>query len=352
MSNSKKRREHYDYMIKTRLWYSSRCLMGYLNSDAFRFICLIGPREAGKSFDIVEWLVKQWKEKDIPWIWYRLTDAEIKKLKQDNCRNAFESIVVQKYKLDNLKLKGDNLYCDGKFMCTFKSLSTFHLDKGTTLYQADSKKPIHCLLDEMNKEDGAKSTGPVCYQWANSLETAVRSRQGGIRIFMIGNMTGLSSILAGCFNFIPLDGKFGIYKIRKKKAIIHYMPETDPYKIRRQHATANLIDNGSSTFTNTIDFDRKNIYKGRLTRPLYTVWFKKQNDSIFTVWETQNNKLCVCPYQGEQVKEIPMKHYLDKTYDNELRNKILELYDLRILQFRNLITQEKFKTELALLRTK
>lgn len=62
MGQSKKRRKNLQ-KLQQRTWYVSRAMQGYTWA---RFFVFIGGRGAGKSTDVQRFLVKQWREKGVP----------------------------------------------------------------------------------------------------------------------------------------------------------------------------------------------------------------------------------------------------------------------------------------------
>jgi hypothetical protein len=105
-----------------------------------------------------------------------------------------------------------------------------------------------------------------------------------------------------------------------------------------------LLSPNSSTFTNKIDTDKSLLYKGRLNKPNYIIQFDKETK--FTVWD--GNK--VTKYNGEKVRVVPMRPYLDQVFNSEARDIVFTLFNTRSFLFRNLITQKQFKKELELLK--
>lgn len=351
MAQSKRKRKN-KARLQFRTWFSSRAIQGHWWA---RFFALVGGRGAGKTTDIQRFLVKQWRTTGTPFMWLRLTDAEIKKIKQNGARNAFDAVVVRQFpELTDLKIKGDDLYCQGKLICSFKSLSTFQNDKGSALYDALCDQWSYIMLDEMNKAAGSRSSGDPVYQFANAMETILRTKKTKIKIFMIGNLEGLSSMMAGVFNWVPLEGKFGIYKLRKKKAVIQYFDDTEAFKKQKAESTSSLIDSGSSTFTNVLAYNTTLIDKhSRLVKPIYRIKFV---DNSYIVWSAQG-----VPYQiitRDEPKKpllpvplvIPMERLLDAKYDKKSKDRIIQGVNGMCYHFRNLITQELFRQSMMMMK--
>lgn len=352
MAQSKRRRTNLQ-RLQRRIWYSSRAIQGH-SSNGTRFFVEVGGRGAGKSTDAQRFLVKQWREKGVAFMWLRLTDAEIKKVKQNGARNAFEPVVVEQFpELRELKIKGDDLYCQGKLLCSFKSLSTFQNDKGTALYNALIDNWSYVMLDEMNKAAGSRSSGDPVYQFANAIQTILRTKRSKIKIFMIGNLEGLSSMMAGVFNWVPLEGKFGIYKLRKKKAVIQYFDDTEAFKKEKAESTSSLISSSASTFTNVLAYNSELIRKHeRLVKPAYRIRFAEDS---YVVWDSQQlNQIITRDDPEKPLLPVPyviaMERYLDFRYDKRLKDRVLQMVNMRQYCFRNLITQELFRQALTTMK--
>jgi len=102
---------------------------------------------------------------------------------------------------------------------------------------------------------------------------------------------------------------------------------------------------GQSNFTNVVDFDKTLITKKRLNRPTATIVFDK--NTKFTLWDGG----IIATYNGEKTRnEIAMRPYQDLIFNQQLRDNIINLYDVRNFYFRNLITQKKFQKEIKLIK--
>lgn len=327
------------FTYQLREYYSVRSIFG--NTWAFFFI-LLGAREAGKSYAVMEQFLKDWKNKGIPFTWLRLTEASQKKLLNNKADKLVDPDLRRKFDLD-LTTKGCQVYDHGQPMCKVLALSTFYNDKGVALYDNEYDLGYNICLDEMNREKNERKTFDITYAFVNQMENLVRSTKEKLRIVLIGNTLEEASDILCCFNFIPEE--FGRYKIRKKKAVLDYLMPTEAYLKRRKGTVADLLTPNSSTFTNTVDVDRTLLFKGRLSKPSYIVKFDKE--TRYTIWDGN----VVCKYAGEQCKVIvPMRPYLDNIFNTDARDRVIQFFDTRCFRFRNLITQKEFKKNLELLR--
>lgn len=319
-------------------YYSCRSLFG--NTWAFFYI-LLGAREAGKSYDVMRRFLVDWKKKGKPFTWLRLTEASQRKMLTNKAEKLIDPDLQRKFDLE-LTVKGCQVYDHGKPMCKVLALSTFYNDKGVALFDNEYALGYNICLDEMNRELNERKTFDITYAFVNQMENLVRSTKENMRIVLIGNTLEEASDILCCFNFVPEE--YGRYYLRKKRAVIDYIPPSEKYLARRKGTIADLLTPESSTFTNKIDVDKTLLNKGRLKRPQYVIAFDKQTK--FTVWD--NNTITT--YNGEQVRQVPMRPYLDMVFNAEARDLIIALFDSRSFLFRNLITQKKFKKELELLK--
>lgn len=321
-------------------WYNLRSILG--NTWAWFYI-LLGGREAGKSYAVMEKFLRDWKKKEKPFTWLRLSEASTKKMLSNKADKLIDADLRRKYDLD-LTVKGCQVFDNGKPMCKVLALSTFYSDKGVALYDNTFDLGYNICLDEMNREKNEKRTFDINYAFVNQMENLVRSTKSGMRIFLIGNTLEEASDILCSFGFIP--DEFGRYYIRKKNAVLDYIPPSKKYLNRRAGTVADLLAPSASTFTNKIEVDKTLIYKGRISSPTYIVKFTKDRSDWFTVW----NGSVICSYNGEHCQVIPMRPYLDEVFVTEARDNIMQLFDTRVFRFRNLFTQKNFGRMLSLLR--
>lgn len=298
-------------------------------------------REAGKSYHIMDCFLRDWKKKGKPFTWLRLTEASQKKMLSNKADKLIDADLRRKYDLD-LTVKGIQVFDHGKPMCKVLALSTFYNDKGVALFDNEYDLGYNICLDEMNAEKNEKRTFDINYAFVNQMENLVRSTKDKLRIVLIGNTLEEAGDILCSFDFIPED--FGRYYVRKKKAVIDYIPPSEKYLRRRKGTIADLLAPKSSTFTNVIEVDKSLITKQRLIKPAYIIKFSKED--IYTVWD--NN--VIAPYHNEKVQVVPMRPYLDEVFNTDARDTIISLFDTRCFLFKNLITQKKFKKALELLK--
>lgn len=345
---------------KTSEWYNLRPILGYANWAIF--FLLLGGREVGKSYSVTNFFTDQYKEKGIPFTWLRLTETAARKLLMNNAEKLIDPDLRRKYNLD-LVTSGNNVYevtkrsepdedgktkiLEKKLMARVYAISTFYNDKGSIFdkdFLNDPNMRYNIAIDEFQREEGEKNTFDIVYSLVNQLENLVRSTKERVKIFFLGNTLEESSDILCAFNFIPET--FGIFKLKKKRAVIHNIAPTEAYKKRRSGTIADILMPTASTFTNKIDSDTTLICKKRLINPEYIIKFRKDKNSWFTVWDGNIIK----KYNGEKKKSVAMRPYLDEQFVVDYQKQIMILFDTRSFMFTNLITFKQFQKELSLLK--
>ncbi len=267
----------------------------------------------------------------------RLNDIAVQSMLMNNAAKCFEPILVRKYGLEEIKVRGDSIFLkDGTLLCRVYGLSTAYNVKGAALFDAQKFKGVNIIVDEIAWEKNQRKGFSVCYNLRINIENICRSSRENVRIFMMMNQTEDSPEVLAMFGFVPL--KFGVYKLKRKHCVIDYIPNTAAYNERRKKALANEIDTNTGNFTNKIERDLSLLYKGRLGRPINVIKFSKSSDDWFTLYE--NNVVGL--YKNEKSPAIAMKRYIDETFLPELRDSIIEQNDVRAFQFRDILTQTLF----------
>lgn len=320
-----------------REWYSLRSLLGYQWAI---FYIILGAREAGKSYAIHDFFLKEFFEKGKEYTWIRLTEASTKKLLTNNAMEFIDIGLMQKYGIEHkdLSVKGPRVFYKGKPLAKILALSTFYSDKGVAHFEPKEFEEemfnYNICIDEFQRERNEKNTFDITYAFVNQLENLVRSRTD-CRIFLVGNTVEEASDILTMFNFIPET--FGRFKLKKKRAVIDYIPPSKRYLARRKGSISDLLAPDASTFTNEQKFDRSLIFKGRLRKPQYIIQFR---NNMFTVWDHN----IITRYNKEQRPVVAMVPLLENNtvFRNELRDEvILNNYEKRYL-FRDMLTQKMF----------
>ena len=342
--NIKKIKNRKKYQEKE--WYTCRALLG--NHWANWFV-MIGARERGKTFTVQDYVLNKFFNPKsplyhVPFYWMRLNDIAIKNMTMNNGAKMFEPLLVQKYGLQDIKVRGDTVFLNGLKLCYVFGLSTAYNNKGAALFDKSNFKGVNIIVDEVALEKGQRRTFDVVYNLKMQIENIVRSERDNVRVFMMLNNTEECPEIMAMFGFIPLQ--FGVYKLKRKHCVIDYIANNAAYEKRRKNAMANELDNGTGNFTNKIERDLQLIYKGRLTRPSYIIKFTKDQADWYTVWDGN----VVCPYKGEKVDSIAMRRYIDAVFFTDARDSVIEQNDVRAFKFKDFMTQTLFYKNLEMIK--
>ena len=115
-------------------WYTVRSILGFWWAI---FYLLIGAREAGKSYAVLDFFLSEFFEKGKEFVWLRLTEASTKKLLNNNAMQLIDIGLMNKYGISSkdLTVKGNTVFFRGKKMCRVLALSTFYSDKGVANFE-------------------------------------------------------------------------------------------------------------------------------------------------------------------------------------------------------------------------
>lgn len=340
--DKKRKQELYD----AKEWYTIRSLLG--NQWANWFI-MAGARERGKTFSVQDYVLNCYfnpksKLYHVPFYWMRLNDIAVKNMLMNNGAKMFEPILVRKYGLENIKVRGDTVFLNKKPLCYVYGLSTAYNNKGAALFDKTNFKGARIIVDEVALEKGQRRTFDVVYNLKMQIENIVRSERDNVKVFFMLNNTEECPELLAMFGFIPIE--FGVYKLKRKHCVVDYIPNNKAYEERRKKALANELDTGTGNFTNKIERDLKLLYKGRRNKPSYIIKFTKEPTDWFTVWDSN----IIYPYHNEKVNSIAMKRYIDDVFISELRDSVIEQEDVRAFRYCNILTQSLFRKNLEIIK--
>ena len=335
-----------EQLYQDKQWYTIRALLG--NQWANWFV-MIGARERGKTFTVQDYVLNCFFNPNhrlyhVPFYWMRLNDIAIKNMVMNNGAKMFEPLLVRKYGLEGIKVKGDSIFINGLLLCRVYGLSNAYNNKGSALFDASTFKGVNIIVDEVALEKGQRKTFDVVYNLKMQIENIVRSEREHVKVFMMLNNTEECPEIVAMFGFLPIE--FGVYRLKRKHCVIDYIPNNKAYEKRRSKALANEIDTGTGNFTNKIAKDISLLYKGRLEKPRYIVKYSKDQGDWFTVW---NNNV-ICPYNGEKVAAVTMKRYIDDVFIPEARDSVIEQEDVRAFRYKDILTQTLFRKNMELIK--
>ena len=171
-----------------------------LGNDWAMYFFLLGGREAGKSYDVLSFCVRQWKQKHRPFYWLRLTPTSTRRLLANNGEKLIDPDLKRKYDLDinvqagnvyevtertkplykeNGELKQKSYIIKKELMCRVMDLATSYNDKGSGIFDNeflnDPNMYYNIVFDEMNRERHEKNTFDIVYAFKVQIENIIRS---------------------------------------------------------------------------------------------------------------------------------------------------------------------------------
>ncbi len=357
-------------MAHKSFYYSNREVFGH----KALFYILLGARGCGKTYSTQNYCLRRFFKHGEKFMWLRLKESSVQKMLQADCKDFIDSKLVEKWGITGMKKEGNSVWVSTKpdpqkedyvEMARIMALSTFYLMKGVALNKAGTKlvnekadekglrqninrevKPFKTIvLDEFNKEKSEKKTFDITYAFVNQLENICRLDTDR-RIILLGNtLDEASDILATAFNFIP--NTFGLYKLKKKQAIIHYIQDSEKYRKARAKSIAGILTPNESTFTNVKQSDTDLLYYGRpgpataIIKFSDTCYFSLHGTVITQQKQPKHSKLPV----------IAMRPYLiGHPYYKEQANSAIEFAQQRIYSFDQLLTLKLFYKEIKTLK--
>lgn len=382
MTRYKAAKEFREKAYNNKEWYTIRAILG---NQWANFFVLSGARQRGKTCTVEDYALKCWHNPDhplyhVPFYWMRLNDIAVHNMLMNNGAKMFEPILVGRYHLEDIKVRGDMVYHQGIPLCFVWGLSVAYNNKGSAIFSADTFNGCNIIVDEIALEKNQRKTFDVCYNLRIQTENITRHKRENVKIFfMLNNTQDCPEILA-LFNFIPLE--FGVYKLAKHKkilidwlnrykkaetkeekkaleeeyanypkgffgrrAVIEYIPNNIAYEKMRSSALVNdLQAQDDANFTNKVIRDIQCLNtKGRLLKPTAIIKFTKDPNDWFTVWDNST----ICKWNNEKpkgnVKSIAMRRGLDSVFLAELRDWVIAMEDIRQFKYRSIVVQTRFR---------
>ena len=88
----------------------------------------------------------------------RLNDIAIKNMIMNNAAKMFEPLLVRKYKLEGIKVRGDSIFLGDLLLCRVYGLSNAYNNKGSALFDAKEFKGVNIIVDEFALEKNQRKS--------------------------------------------------------------------------------------------------------------------------------------------------------------------------------------------------
>ena len=251
--------------FRSDTYYSNTYMMSHY--PKYWYFLTIGSRGRGKTYSgknyIIKWFLEQLDngashESMRKFMWWRLTDGAAEKVIENNGQTFFERSLLDKYKLvvrvvntDIFFAKRDSVVIDSDgepqldyyHVGKVGSIQSYYKNKGNQYTDYDI-----IIMDELVRAESEKRTFNIPRAFINSIENVCRTRTG-IRVMIYANAIGEMQEVKELFGFMPFPGKFGIYKLYHKRAIIEYLDDSKAWKEVQSKTMAGVLQS-SSEFTN------------------------------------------------------------------------------------------------------
>jgi hypothetical protein len=248
-------------------YYKNTWMMSHF--PKYWYFMTIGSRGRGKTFSgkqySIKFILDQLKDKRFDrtklrkFMWWRLTNDAVKKVKENNGRDFFEKQLLEHYGIRARIVNSDIMFSlikedvideDGestvKWFAVGKiaSIQEYYKYKGNQLEEYDV-----IIMDELVRAESERRTFNIPKAFINMIENVCRTRTG-IRVMIFANAIGEMEEVKHLFGFMPLPGKFGVYKLYNKRAIIEYLDDSKEWKEQQEMTMAGVLRGTSSEFTN------------------------------------------------------------------------------------------------------
>lgn len=246
-------------------FYSNTYMMSFF--PKYWYFVTIGSRGRGKTYSGknfgIKWVIEQIKsvadDKEIrKFMWWRLTNDAVGKVIENNGSTFFEKSLLDKYNIMINIINSDIFFAnaddcieneDGskeyrwKHVGKIASIQEYYKYKGNQLNDYDT-----IIMDELVRAESERRTFNIPKAFINMIENVCRKRHG-VRVLIYANAIGEMQEVKQLFGFMPLPGKFGIYKIFHKRTIIEYLDDSEEWKQEQSQTMAGVLQ-ASSEFTN------------------------------------------------------------------------------------------------------
>ena len=247
-------------------YYVNTYMMSHF--PAYWFFITIGSRGRGKTFSgkkyCIKWILEQIEagvesSQLRKFMWWRLTTDAIIKVLQNNGSTFFEKELLNRYQIkvrisnndiffarwqdDQEDDKGDiksKWYHVGKAA----AIQEYYKYKGNQLNDYDI-----IVMDELVRAASERRTFNIPSAFINMVENVARKRKG-IRVMIYANAIGEMHEVKQLFGFMPFPGKFGVYKLPHKRAIIEYLDDSKEWKKEQENTYAGILRGDATEFTN------------------------------------------------------------------------------------------------------
>ena len=343
-------------------YYSNSYIMSLF--PKYKYFVTIGSRGRGKTYSAKKYVIKRFKKGHIKkFAWLRLTDSAVEKIIESNGATFFERTLLEKYKI-NIQIENSDIYFSkdedfttdkegnkkynythvGKVM----SLQSYFKYKGNQFEDYDL-----IIMDELVRETTERRTFEIVSAFINQIENICRFRKD-IRVLIYCNAINEMQEISGLFGFVPFPGKFGVYKIPNKKAVIEYLQDSVEWKKKRADTMAGLlISEKDTSFSNKHINDTTDIILDRRVIPKRTHLFRIKIDKYVELDLLTSNEIVFVDNASFYTGNVINRYVLNQSmatpvhkYSTELIKILKEWWNIGKYRFSSQFTFLDFKNSL------
>jgi len=240
-------------------YYKNTWMMSHF--PKYWYFLTIGSRGRGKTYEGKQYSIKyirgQLAEMEVKdysklrkFMWWRLTNDAVEKVKENSGRDFFEDQLQEQYGVRIRVVNSDIMFSldedsiineDGEIKRVWfpagkiASIQEYYKYKGNQLEDYDL-----VIMDELVRAESERRTFNIPSAFINMIENVCRTRTG-IRVLIFANAIGEMQEVKQLFGFMPFPGKFGVYKLYHKRAIIEYLDDSKEWKQEQAETMAGVL---------------------------------------------------------------------------------------------------------------
>lgn len=317
---------------------------------------VIGARGVGKSYSSKRKAIKDFLEKGWQTMVLRRYVQQIEEIKN----NYFDDVIQNEFSEYEFKLKGNEMFIDGKPFCVFKGLNSNAVAKGSAFPNI-----YNVIYEEFMPDAGEKIIQNEYYKLESALFTIDRG-QNRVTLYCLGNNTSF---------YNPIFDTLKLYPPHKENSctsnelmVIKNLESSEEFKDKMRNSNIGKLSMLSGT--SAYNIDNKNITNDNFNCvakkelpcinklvPVFQV--RVANDKIIKVWwnTDDNGYYFIDNNKKAQVKEFfcendfQTKNNKHITLLNRIEQQKISLYNkIGGVFFNNAETKYYFETMLRYLR--
>lgn len=203
------------------------------------FIC-IGARGYGKTFASKRKCLKTHKYDKLKFIILRDTTSACEEICANGGYKLFNDVFSLPFlKNDSYDIIKNTILINGHNAGEVIPLSTYYKYKGNSY-----KDVGWVLFDEFIEESVQAYRGNRARQFANSLETIIRSNKH-TRVILTANALDVGNDILELLNIHIKNKQYGFYINEEKKTVCYYAPNSKEFEERKKHSLSTIITKGT-----------------------------------------------------------------------------------------------------------